>query len=1446
MENTFVEYSRNLFEGLYPELDERSNALFGQIEAKRAEGVSPEELMTYAQQVCAGYSLYECEEMHDVFLAHYPAAHWEDDAPIKVVKEALTQTIISKGSLASEVGIRERQYRNEVAQRVRDYNQEFQAFLLVKLEEIQDSIEQRLPSFTSQVEALHTAFDGGAMIQEVDTDFVGEMNQYVHQFLIETTLVTAPQRVNQLLKWIIVEVIAKVPLMAHLVAQVLRFIPIGRNERAVLNALFEILEQDQTPKTTKEKEEMHIYNALAARIGRTCAYAEDGKGRDFIWRKYRHLASKNPENALFVEKALEGRPKSDFSEETYLAGVLMRILTNRPVFFDGYNRAQSGRVITHTEFRAPVVLEEYEKGIVQLSRELYIVVGSNISKGGVLLREDLTRLDIPPVRETELYIQEIMSASVDEKRMIENHVGALFHKAISIEEILNILQRGAEEVQQKQVRSRSLIEACSVLYQREVTPEETDRMAIGVLGFNAHLSQILGVDLNLLPTKTQHFLGQYFGAMHCVKIRGDVNDQDKEAIQIEFDEGKFERSTSFGGVEELLAVLGKMEGRDEKMNFLISFQSLESESREMGARLLDLAEFPQARPLFRSYAKIALLSQETARQIQAYDNRRTQESIETKLLQSSRRLIEEVHEAVFEPHKSPSNRQKAIQLAQKLGYDKWMTSNFVQAYSGASSQPKDMDLAEAMVFAITGERLEENPKSLREAAKKLFRTFWERGEFVDVWHIFNYIFRNSNKKDRWQMLREWMHFLKHGELEKEGHLSLRIMYTLQNLRVVTDQVENLKKRTPSKSPIKILQRVLSDFMADNLRETIEELIIAALENVLKSFEGHRSKKEHLDATYAKFFPGSIHQPDPQKVEQFAEQIRRKEVAASEGFMRASNIAEELVQANAQARQRLLKRVDEMLSAKNSPALFSQDIAPIFESPDRLPESELSAYFSVGIGKELDQELKASEKQRMKPTDIYSFLFWSQNQDRPVDIVVCDRMQVSNYYLEHPDLLDPNNPVGSAVAYAEQFGRQERQFYERIIEVFGLTNVRIRSYDFLEQNLQFEARKELCKRLEKRAAFKKGFQALEIERRKESEYEPQQLKLLRDYAVTEVAWILSHRGQKISHPNEARIGYDPLAMVILNLERFMNQQNKPLQKIIEAHEIQIEALVNEHNRLVDRFKKKRAIERVKANRAFKRQKRKIADKKNQARERIKQLQSQTRPLTMEDFCAKSLNPTAQEALEIVLAKLDQFLVVSGQRKGSGSYQKDYFLRARRFLFGESRKKPGPFSCDRSGFGRGGGFEIECPFYCPSSVGSASFGLTKKRGKKEKEIINPTEPYRSYYVEKGKIDDYLSASQILVTPDEEIYHGVFLVLSFQKQREYFVQSIRPLLQQFVAHLPRCPEGFFEQVGKNEGALREEIKNLATIMQAVEFVRRYIIIPTFESEKQEKTDPSSSGRS
>ncbi len=216
------------------------------------------------------------------------------------------------------------------------------------------------------------------------------------------------------------------------------------------------------------------------------------------------------------------------------------------------------------------------------------------------------------------------------------------------------------------------------------------------------------------------------------------------------------------------------------------------------------------------------------------------------------------------------------------------------------------------------------------------------------------------------------------------------------------------------------------------------------------------------------------------------------------------------------------------------------------SPENIPE-QAPLYFPVGISKDLlswEQTL-AGQKKFAKPVDLYGYLFWLNNQNRKVNLVICDEIQVNNYQARY------NITEVEALQKARTIGDYETEQYEEIINTFGLNNINIQRYsEFINGNKdEYERYSNVVKNLAVQPVFREAFLAMVQESVSGSEKEE-----YIGYALEELTWILSANGTKIGHLNEAR--YDILGAVIRNFEQVSKEKGLDVLSSPESQEAKI--------------------------------------------------------------------------------------------------------------------------------------------------------------------------------------------------------------------------------------------------------------------------------------------------
>jgi len=215
-------------------------------------------------------------------------------------------------------------------------------------------------------------------------------------------------------------------------------------------------------------------------------------------------------------------------------------------------------------------------------------------------------------------------------------------------------------------------------------------------------------------------------------------------------------------------------------------------------------------------------------------------------------------------------------------------------------------------------------------------------------------------------------------------------------------------------------------------------------------------------------------------------------------------------------------------------------------PENIPE-QAPLYFPVGISKDLIswEQTLSGEKKFAKPIDLYGYLFWLNNQNRKVDLVICDEIQVNNYQARY------GKSEIEARQKASEIGNREAEQYEKIISTFGLDNINVQRYqEFINGNKdEYERYSSVVKNLAIQPAFKEAFLAMVQESVSGAEKEE-----YIGYALEELTWILSANGTKVGHLNEAR--YDILGAVIRNFEQVGKEQGLDVLNNPESPEAKV--------------------------------------------------------------------------------------------------------------------------------------------------------------------------------------------------------------------------------------------------------------------------------------------------
>ena len=221
-----------------------------------------------------------------------------------------------------------------------------------------------------------------------------------------------------------------------------------------------------------------------------------------------------------------------------------------------------------------------------------------------------------------------------------------------------------------------------------------------------------------------------------------------------------------------------------------------------------------------------------------------------------------------------------------------------------------------------------------------------------------------------------------------------------------------------------------------------------------------------------------------------------------------------------------RQLTSMLERWKYPSL-PEDFQDQITSPIEQIAIDEGDYFPVGISRNFDQfrSVFGGETQALKPASMLTYLFWMNIQRKELALVVCDKIQVNNGRLFETDSRTLENLI-------QKIGNHDANIYQQCLDYFGLDQIKIARYNHLTESDEFSQYKKLCDQLSVHPLFQKAFDRLTHEALSAM---TENSKDIRAYATEEIAWILSHPHQKISHIREASFGYDPLSCVIKNVE-----------------------------------------------------------------------------------------------------------------------------------------------------------------------------------------------------------------------------------------------------------------------------------------------------------------------
>lgn len=363
----------------------------------------------------------------------------------------------------------------------------------------------------------------------------------------------------------------------------------------------------------------------------------------------------------------------------------------------------------------------------------------------------------------------------------------------------------------------------------------------------------------------------------------------------------------------------------------------------------------------------------------------------------------------------------------------------------------------------------------------------------------------------------------------------------ENTEYILKVGELLQADPGAAGEIFITYRDLARGSTEAAREIIEKYSYAQSDSDLDQNTISRVLRGRASSIFAEAVHDleGVDQPGRQSIaQQLAERFRQERKSLMKTVARFSLMVEDIRHSTSDQQGTMLSRIDQALREVvlgerrvDLPRDFWKDFpASIQETKPEVPGAVEPLYFPVGISKDLPQSMQALDGrlEALKPIDIYGYLFWLQNQGRPVELVVCDEIQTTNYVNLYPDQLG-DRPEEAAREKAHQIGREDAAFYQKIIDTFELKNVTLVDYrSFLDRHHEsFDRYRATLDGLLENPTWSKAL--LDMTQESVAGSSVEEKKQFVGYALDEVAWIMASGGTKVSHPNEAR--YDVVASVL---------------------------------------------------------------------------------------------------------------------------------------------------------------------------------------------------------------------------------------------------------------------------------------------------------------------------
>lgn len=460
--------------------------------------------------------------------------------------------------------------------------------------------------------------------------------------------------------------------------------------------------------------------------------------------------------------------------------------------------------------------------------------------------------------------------------------------------------------------------------------------------------------------------------------------------------------------------------------------------------------------------------------------------------------------------------------------------------------------------------------------------------------------------------------------------------------------------------------------------------------------------------------------------------------------------------------------------------------------DRVPYDECEdIYFPVGISKDIRawEQVWNGEMKATKPIDMYAYLFWLNNLDRPVTLVVADAAQKVNYMAR-----EGQDPM-TAAENARKVGIMEGRMYESIINRFGLNNIRIEFFDdvfdsviegvsrekaYAEQHgvLTVEYYHHMAVRFADHPMFRQAFDEIVQQSATMGERDIQ-------YGALEIGFILARGGTKVSHLREAR--YDVVAWYLKNLEDAieaivqMKDEERAALGFDALADVEMRDLLELPEDTSNDDLDAKTIQLAQLASSLKQQ---LRDELNRRKGRGK----------------AENNRVAQEYYSAAMEQVSRISEIRVPREQAFGKKEKRMLR-----------KAFPVS-----------YPITVPKVTARQVGWRN---TKNQGQ-EKTVIKFREPYSTYFYEDPQ-DAFVYAAQVIASPEGQV-GGKILTLDARVQQQYAETVLRPLLTQFFRSIESLPADapYFAEVDASKEEIRRRCFAAESMSDVLEFIQEYIV--------------------